>query len=97
MEKSLLFKTIVWQYIHTFIPEHFEQSLSIFSKISEVTIEFLVSLIGRDEPCTYLAIVTSPEVTITSLEIVLQKEVSKGNWKHSFQSPIGIIVLTDDF
>ena len=36
-----------------------------------------------------------------SLEIVLQNKVSEGNWKffvsYSFQSPIGIILLTDDF
>ena len=36
-----------------------------------------------------------------SLEIVLPKEVSKGDWKffvsYSFQSPVGIILLTDEF
>ena len=46
---------------------------------------------------TYLAIVTYH----MSLQIILQKEVSKGNWKlfvrYSFQSPIGIILLMDHF
>ena len=87
--------------IHWITYPPFVQPAPGSSKISEVTIEFLVLQIGRDEP------LISPKLPCqrchyhVSLEIVLQKRFSTdtGHFfvSYSFQSPITIITLTDDF
>ena len=87
--------------IHWITYPPFVQPAPGSSKISEVTIEFLVLQIGRDEP------LISPKLPCQRcqyhvlLEIVFQKEVFQGDWpffvSYSFQSPIRIIILTDDF
>ena len=100
---ALIYKFLTQKYIYfTFFItncNYFFLKHASFSKISKVTIEFLVlwlvemNHLSRD---SYLA-----NYYHMSLEIVLPKEVSKGDWKffvsYSFQSPVGIILLTDEF
>ena len=74
--------------------------LYYFSKISQVTIEFLVLGLVEMNRLSFNSHLARGNYHM-SLKIVLQKEVSEGDWtflldklSYWFQSPIGIIILT---